>query len=151
MPLSSSLSSLSRRIGPFWLERFRLYILYMSVGIVAIPAGIAYGILAVNGYDRWWTAILSIALGLWLGKMTWKYVDAKLFQRAEATNPASQLVFVNLAVHLDPAAAFSAEEFSALSAMLRARQRALILETANQADLPQADTQISELYAVAQN
>src|SRR5713226_4718456 len=69
----------SSRIKQFLRESARLYILYMSVGVSAIPAGIIYGILTVNGYSRWWVALLSIAFGLGFGRMTWKYVDSKLF------------------------------------------------------------------------
>jgi hypothetical protein len=63
------------------LENWRLYLRYMSVGVAAIPGGIAYGILAVHRYDRWWTALPSIALGLALGRMAWRYFDLK--QRTE--------------------------------------------------------------------
>jgi hypothetical protein len=74
---SSILSFASVRGRPSLLEHLRLYLRYMSVGVAAIPGGIVYGILSVKGYDRWWTALPSIALGLALGRMAWRYFDLK--------------------------------------------------------------------------
>lgn len=61
---------------------WKLYVRYMGVGVAAIPGGIVYGILAVNGYDRWWTVLPSIALGLALGRMIWKYLDSKFGEQS---------------------------------------------------------------------
>jgi hypothetical protein len=75
-----SLFASSPRIGRFSLEPFRLYILYMGVGLSAIPAGVAYGVLSLNGFDRWWAVLLPVALGLGMGRLTWRYVDSMLLR-----------------------------------------------------------------------
>jgi hypothetical protein len=66
------------RLSSFLRESGKLYVLYLTAGIAAIPAGIIYAVLAVNGYDRWWTALPAIVLGFWMAKRMWKYVERKL-------------------------------------------------------------------------
>jgi hypothetical protein len=61
---SFNLSVVSSEIMPFLREVRTLYILYMSVGIAAVPAGVLYGVLALKGFDRWWTALACVAIGL---------------------------------------------------------------------------------------
>lgn len=119
----------------------------MSVGISAIPGGIIYGILTLAGYARWWTAALTITLGLLLGRMMARYVDTKLSRRAMVA-PAGEIALVNHTFYLAMAAQSEVE----LIAQLDARQQAMIIESANPTNLPSADTQISEeLYACAHN
>ena len=67
------------RIGSFLREFGKLYILYMSAGAAAIPAGALYALLAAKGYDHWWTAVPAIILGLWMAKVAWKFVDRRFF------------------------------------------------------------------------
>ncbi|PYU27283.1 MAG: hypothetical protein DMG32_07795 [Acidobacteria bacterium] len=59
-------------------ESGKLYILYLSAGVAAIPAGLIYALFAVNGYDRWWTAVPCIGLGFWMARETWKYLSLRL-------------------------------------------------------------------------
>jgi hypothetical protein len=75
-------SSDSSGTKPFLRESARLYVLYMCVGITAIPAGIAYGICVVKGYDRWWVALGLMAVSLYLARQTWKYIDSRLRPRS---------------------------------------------------------------------
>jgi len=58
-----------------------LYILYVSAGLAAIPAGLLYAIAALNGYDRWWVALFCIAIGLGSALKIWRIVEIKLFTR----------------------------------------------------------------------
>lgn len=66
----------------FLRESGKLYVLYMVAGVAAIPAGILYAILAVKGYGGWWSALAAIALGFWMAKEAWSYVERKLFAPA---------------------------------------------------------------------
>jgi hypothetical protein len=80
--LSLSSSTSSHRIGRSWFEQlrfFRFYILYMSVGVAAIPAGVLYGVLALKGYDRWWTALACVVIGLCCAIETSRVVRERLF------------------------------------------------------------------------
>jgi len=62
------------------LREFRkLYVLYISAGIAAIPAGFIYALLAAKGYERPWTAISTIVLGFLMARQTWKYIERKFF------------------------------------------------------------------------
>lgn len=63
----------------FLRESARLYVLYMAVGLAAVPVGALYGIAVANGYSRWWTAVLCIGIGLICGRVSWKFWDRKLF------------------------------------------------------------------------
>jgi hypothetical protein len=67
------------QITSFLRESGKLYILYMSAGVAAIPAGVLYALLAVKGYDHWWTAVPAIIFGLWTAKRAWKFVDRRFF------------------------------------------------------------------------
>jgi hypothetical protein len=69
--MSSGLTSFLRDCG-------KQYILYLSVGLAAIPVGITYGILAVNGYGSWWTLLPSVVLASWLARKMWRYVKSKV-------------------------------------------------------------------------
>ena len=55
--MSEGATSWSRETG-------RLYLKYMAAGLAAIPAGIIYGLLAMAGWERPWTVILILALGV---------------------------------------------------------------------------------------
>src|SRR5437870_2589218 len=74
-------SSDSSENRSFLRESARLYVRYLSVGISAIPAGVAYGICVVKGYDRWWVALLAIAVSLCVARIVWKYLDSKQLTR----------------------------------------------------------------------
>jgi hypothetical protein len=118
----------------------------MGVGIAAIPGGVIYGLLVAAGFARWWNALLSVTLGLWLGRTIWKRADARLFQPALVANRAVEILVV------DPSGQFgsivlSAAEFTALSELLQARENALILAcTVPVDDRREAETQISEEF-----
>src|SRR5207245_11397627 len=70
--------AMSSRLDSFLRESGKLYILYLSAGVAAIPAGLIYALFAVNGYDRWWSAVLCIGLGFLLAGGTWKYLSLRL-------------------------------------------------------------------------
>ncbi len=63
----------------FLRESGKLYVLYMVAGVAAIPAGALYAILAVKGYNGWWTALPAIVFGFWMAKEAWSFVERKLF------------------------------------------------------------------------
>ncbi len=84
MPSSGSL-----KIERWFREWGRLYILFMSVGLSAIPVGVVYGFLKITGYDSLWVAGSAIACGLMFGLASWKFVDSKFFGPNQATAPAT--------------------------------------------------------------
>lgn len=83
---------MSGRAGSFSRDAGKLYLLYLAAGLAAVPAGVAYALLAVNGYDRWWTALPAIALGLWTATRVWKFLEGKLYVKSPATAASLQPV-----------------------------------------------------------
>ena len=77
----------------FLRESRRLYILYMVVGAAAIPAGVLYGVVALKGYDRWWTALACVAIGLLCAIRASRFIQERFY-------PSSSQVIgsVNLSV-----------------------------------------------------
>lgn len=140
----------SAHITRFLRKLPRLYVLYMSVGIAAIPAGIAYGVLVVNGYDRWWTAALSVAVGLYFGRTMWKYVDAKLFWSTEVAPAITPVICIQMTYGNTVGSFVDGRE--ALEALLKAGLEAAILENLSSSARRTADTQTpEEMYACARS
>jgi hypothetical protein len=83
------------QITSFLRESSKLYVLYMTAGVAAIPAGTLYALLAVKGYDHWWTAVPAIILGLWSARKAWKFVDRGIFMMGY--NPTAS-AYSNVAV-----------------------------------------------------
>jgi membrane protease YdiL (CAAX protease family) len=55
----------------------RLYLLYVVAGAAAIPAGIVYAVLVATGWERWWTVVPLLAVGLGTALFAWRYVEKK--------------------------------------------------------------------------
>lgn len=55
----------------------RTYAMYMVVGAAAIPAGILYALLAVNGWERWWADVAILAAGLAAAHFTWRLIERR--------------------------------------------------------------------------
>jgi membrane protein DedA with SNARE-associated domain len=64
----------------YWRDWVTVYLMYLTVGTAAVPAGIVYGILSANGYARWWTAAICLAVGFVAGAWTWRHVSRHLHQ-----------------------------------------------------------------------
>ena len=79
----------SSEIRSFLRESVRLYVRYLSVGLSAIPAGLVYGICVAKGYDRWWVALLAIAVSLAVARTVWKYLDSRSLARSVSVAFAS--------------------------------------------------------------
>ena len=65
-------------------DEAKLYLLYMVAGAAAIPAGICYAILVAKGWERWWTVVPLLALGLATALFAWKYLEKRLYSRIAA-------------------------------------------------------------------
>jgi hypothetical protein len=88
--MSSTLIAYLRNSG-------RQYLLYLSVGLAAIPVGIAYGILVLRGYDHWWTLLACVAFGSWIALKLRQFVGKKLPQSGYgSTSLARVSVYVEL-------------------------------------------------------
>ena len=112
-------------LNSFLRESGRLYLLYMTAGIAAIPAVAIYAVLAAEGYRRWWTAVPAIALAFLMAVKAWQYVDRKLFTK-ESSVTASGMTWsfneVSLGVPVPlPATAVVAMIFSLTPATSPAR------------------------------
>lgn len=80
----------------FLRESRRLYLLYVSSGIAAIPAGLIYALFVVSGHDDWWVAVSCILLGFWMARRTWAYLASRLEERvAESPACANSIVPVS--------------------------------------------------------
>ncbi|HTC63609.1 MAG TPA: hypothetical protein VK709_12260 [Candidatus Saccharimonadales bacterium] len=54
---------------------------YAVVGVAAMPAGLAYALLAISGYQGWWTVVPSVAFGLFSATVAWGWLQKKLYPR----------------------------------------------------------------------
>jgi uncharacterized membrane protein YjjP (DUF1212 family) len=57
---------------------FKLYLAYMAAGAAAIPAGMAYAFIAMNGQAKWYDAAIAIFAGFLLAHHAFTYVSKKL-------------------------------------------------------------------------
>jgi hypothetical protein len=73
-------SGSSARVMLFLRDCAKVYLMYMIVGIAAVPAGAVYGFLVLNGYDRWWTATICVSLGVVSGAWAWARVRNRLYR-----------------------------------------------------------------------
>lgn len=61
----------------FFRDAARLYLFYLTAGAAAVPAAICYAFLAANGWQRWWSVVPLLALGLAAALFAWKLLDKK--------------------------------------------------------------------------
>jgi hypothetical protein len=66
----------------------RLSLLYLAAGAAAIPAGICYALIVAWGWERWWTVLPLLALGLGTSLFAWKYLERKLTSTVSAVSEA---------------------------------------------------------------
>jgi hypothetical protein len=66
---------MSGRKTSFWRESGRTYLLYMASGMGAIPAGVVYAVLTANDWDRWWTTIPLLVVGVGMALTAWKFAE----------------------------------------------------------------------------
>ena len=77
----------------FTLKSFRrTYGMYMVVGLAAIPAGIIYAILAVNGFERWWTDVLVLIVGVLTAHAAWRSLTRRMHPTGTAARSATDSV-----------------------------------------------------------
>jgi len=68
---------MSGRKTSFWREAGRTYLLYMAAGVGAIPAGVIYAVLAANGWERGWTTIPLLLVGVGMAMTAWKFAERR--------------------------------------------------------------------------
>ena len=76
---------MSGRKTSFWREVGRTYLHYMAAGVGAIPAGVIYGISAANGWDRWWTAIPLLVVGVGMALTAWRFTERRWLPQVSTT------------------------------------------------------------------
>lgn len=59
-----------------WTEAtLRQYLLYFAAAAAAVPAGIAYAVLATHQLERWWTVLLTLLAGVLLAHFGWRVAE----------------------------------------------------------------------------
>lgn len=82
----------------FWRDAARTYILYMIAGLAIIPTAAVYAALAATGWDRWWSTLLLLSLGVSCGLIAWRVCERRIAFRRD--------VIIRVDQPVDSAAAF---------------------------------------------
>jgi membrane protein implicated in regulation of membrane protease activity len=51
--------------------------MYMVAGAAAIPAGILYAMLAVNGWERWWADLVILTGAVLMAHLAWRRIERR--------------------------------------------------------------------------
>lgn len=71
------------RQSVFWSrELAKKFIQYSSVGVVSIPFGLAYALLAIAGWDHWLVAVIALAGGFSAARFVWAMLEKRVLVRA---------------------------------------------------------------------
>jgi len=62
----------------WWHRSFNLYLLYLGSTTGAIPWGLAYGILIINGVDHWGFAFVAVIGGFVTARSLWGFLEKRL-------------------------------------------------------------------------
>jgi len=67
----------------------------MIAGTAAIPAAVIYAALAASGWERWWTTVPLLAIGLASALLAWKFAERRWLPADLSTNsgPEQPVVF----------------------------------------------------------
>jgi hypothetical protein len=98
-------------------EAGKVYLLYIAAGVAAVPAGVAYSLLVVSGWERWWTVLPLLGTGFAMALLLWRLLERRLFPR--------QTIFVRQAPGLASSEAQEVPSFWPPQPVSPSRQRLL--------------------------
>ena len=69
---------MSKLDSPLLRDARKLYVMYLAVGVGSLPAGVAYSWMHIAGFERWWTLVPLLTIGICTGFLFWKFVEGQL-------------------------------------------------------------------------